>query len=336
MRKPTIVIALLLAMTVPTITSYANWTTAVPKSNYEVPYTDPSSMPGGKDNPWAGSTMAHLVVRYPGRIEGTWQKRGDEYYYILPDGSDLKNNYVDGLYLSWTGKMMKEIYVSENKFIYNTLYGGQMPISGYVDGGDGNGLLRADLTHEYVRYLNDYKAGAWNVPNQAKNTLDWMNGNMPTLLALPEKERTMRVGRIIANTLTHNRTRETVPATAFAMRVGNDYSYGQLFNQFMYRCGIHCVYLSGGQRSDGTSGAWNKVTINGADYYVDTVMYDRTRQDTYLFSPTLWAGYLSEQEVVDKQTAQSKKTYEKIREEEITNPIPKGGRPINGELGGAM
>lgn len=329
MKKLTITAVFLFSIIGLTITSYANWTTAAPKSTYEAPYTDPASMPGGKDNPWAGSSMAHLVVMYPGRIEGTWQKRGEDYYYVLPDGTDLKNDYVDGLYLSWTGKMMKEIYVSENKFIYNNLYGGQMPVSNYVDGGDGNGLLRADLTHEYTRYTNDYKAGKWNVPSQAKDTIDWMNAQVPSLIALPEKERTMRVAKIIADTLTYDSVRETVPATAFAMKVGEDYSYGQLLNQFMYRCGIHSVYLGGGQRSDGTYGSWNKVTLSGVDYYVDTVMYDKTRQETYLLSPTLWSGYLTEREVVNQQDLQSRQTYEKIRQEELANPTPKGGRPID-------
>lgn len=335
MKKLTITAIFLFSIIGLTITSYANWTTAVPKSTYEAPYTDPSSMPGGKDNPWAGSTMAHLVVMYPGRIEGTWQKRGDDYYYVLPDGSDLKNNYVDGLYLSWTGKMMKELYNKENIFLYNHLYGGHMPTSNYVEGKAGSfsdGLLDADLSHEYGRYSKDYTEGRWDEPNAARDALVWMDSNMPNLIALPERERVIAIGRLVANRMELDPVGARSVAYAWRNSKANEYSYIQLYAQFLRRAGINAICVGGGARSDGINGNWATVKVNGAMYFSDIVMYDRTKQDTYLLSTNLWTGYLTEREVGDRIVERSKEGNAQIRDEELANPTPKGGRPISSDM----
>lgn len=58
------------------------------------------------------SASNNTDTNYPGRIEGTWQQRGNDWYYELPDGSDLKNGYVDGYYMSWVGRMIPGMKLS--------------------------------------------------------------------------------------------------------------------------------------------------------------------------------------------------------------------------------
>ena len=325
MKKPTLVVALLFAMTVPTLTGYAGPfdtlnTRVNAGQNYSAPYANPAALPGGKENPWG---VEYEVQVYPGRIVGTWQKRGSDYYYVLPDGSDLKNNYVDNLYLSWTGRMIPENYVSENRFMYNSFYGGQAPWWAQMDGFKGSitsGLLYANLASNYNNYITEYKAGRWQTPAYAKEAFDWMDAQMPNIINLPEQERAIAIARLISANMNYDGS-QLAPADAFQRRSGGFDAFIGLYNAFARRAGLTAREGGNGKRFDGQDWRWNTVTINGSLYNVDTITFKATQQDRYLLSPVLWEGYISRETL---NAIDSERRAQDAVDPNLTN-IPIGG-----------
>ncbi len=334
MRKLTIVAALLFAMTIPTLTSYAGvFDSMVDQGNSKqqstIPYVNPASLPGGKDNPWSVTNVAGDVNYYPGRIIGTWQKRGEDYYYVLPDGSDLTNNYVDNLYLSWTGKMIPENSPGYNRFIYNSLYGGQAPVIAFMD---------SFPRSRYVNFLgskdnwdvakSEYISGAWKTPDYAKEAFDWMDAQMPGILALPECERAVAIARIVATNLTYINT-SIVPADGFHTRSGNYLTFASVYEVFARRAGLTVCTDEYGKAPNNEVAYWNCINLNGTIYYVDTAAFNITKQDVYLLSPTLWSGYISHESMDEA---------ERKRLDNIVVPTDKGlyNNPTSGLTEGAF
>ncbi|MSS11274.1 transglutaminase domain-containing protein [Clostridium sp. WB02_MRS01] len=308
MKHRILAVALLFTIIIPTLKSYANPFDLSNKSDNrasanKTEYTEEKDISQitlleDKDNPWIGTGAESYIKDYTGRIHGTWQKRGEDYYYVLPDGTDLKNNYVDNLYLSWTGRMIPEQSPDWNYFLYNIYYGGQSyytyGLNGYWKAGDHTYLTRFDsyytnldkVRHEYTTEPNGIYA-------YIKETLDWLDMHIPTLIDLPEKERAIAIAELVANSMVYEYGGES-SAEALHQHKGMCKDFASIYAEMARRAGLS-VKIEIGYASNGGYHAWNSIRIDGNVYWFDVTYYNYTRENKYLLSPTLWAGYNTNQ-----------------------------------------
>ncbi len=335
MKKSTIVVALLFTITVPTLTSYAGGPFYRTKENIKEIYVDPNSMPGGKDNPWVGSGGEYMFTYYPGRIVGTWQKRGEDFYYILPDGTDLKNAYVDGLYLSWTGRMIREVNTVQNWLMYNACYAGQEPMNAAIllgISGSRNPHLMSWQNSD--KALADYKSGVVSDINYAKETFDWIDSQMPNVINLPEQERAKAIARLVAGKL-QRADNYLLPAEAFHTGSGTSKTFASIYSTFAERAGL-TVSIEDGKSPYSDTAWWNTVRINGQNYYTDSTAYKLTGAEIYTLSPTLWSSYTSRDALVNAEIESANKAQEEINKYRQEHPELQGGSPTSGLTGGAV
>lgn len=304
MKNKILVVAFLLTIMMPTLKSYANpfnilnengKNTSNNKSAHsDAKLIDPATLPGGKDNPWIGTGTESCIKDYPGRIQGTWQKRGEDYYYVLPDGTDLKNNYVDNLYLSWTGRMIPEASPDWNYFLYNIYYGGESSytygLNGYWKEGDHTYLTRFDSYYTYLdKVRHEYSTEPDGTYAHIKETLDWIDAQVPSLLNIPERERTIAIAKLVSGTMVSEYGGES-PADAFHQHKGVCKDFASIYAEMARRAGLS-VKLEIGYASNGGYHSWNSIEIDGSVYWFDVTYYNYTKQNKYLLSPTLWTGY---------------------------------------------
>lgn len=270
----------------------------------------------------ANSKTKLVGVAYPyeGRIEGTWEQKEDGWYYRLPDGSYLKDNYVDGCYLSWTGRWVESMSKNFNKHVYNTLYSGHD--SNYYDDvdltkvreifGAGYGQVRS------VRYntsvMDDIAAGKSgneiNPEFRWTNHLDWLATanqwlNETATRHINEDEYTRAVSLLyeLSNRVSYTRFKEDGTSYTGSQYDGHN-PYDTIYSGDGICQGIAEAYallcnkaglescIGAGTADNGQPHAWCLVRANGKIYWVDPTFYDSTKSSKYVMSPTLFEGYI--------------------------------------------
>lgn len=256
---------------------------------------------------------------YEGRIEGTWEQKEDGWYYRLPDGSYLKDNYVDGCYLSWTGRWVESMSKAFNKYVYNTLYAGHD--SNYYDEfdltkvveifGGAHGQVRSVLYDTSI--MDDVGAGKSgreiNPEFRWTDHLDllaasnqWLNETATRHINEDEYTRAVSLLYELSNRVSYTRFDE-----AGASIVGSQYDthnpydtiycgegicqgIAEAYTLLCNKAGLESCIQAGDARGGGH--AWCMVRANGKIYWVDPTFYDSTKSNEYVMSPTLFEGYI--------------------------------------------
>lgn len=257
----------------------------------------------GQYNNTESTKTANDTVSYPGRIEGTWQQRGADWYYVLPDGSDLKNGYVDGYYMSWTGRMIPEMSRRRNVLTYNTVYGGKDP-NWYSEIGDGSLMWSmATTVNGLPMYTNKATASAAVYLNEAYS---WLDSIAKEAVALPEPERVVylanaldkRVNYCVYDTDGCYTNAKVVDGhdgvSTIVSGEGVCEGFASAYEALCQRSGLSCAVVLG-RASNGGDHSWNKVTLSdGSVRYVDVTFLSATHNSMYASSPTQWEGYIAE------------------------------------------
>lgn len=358
MKKTTIAFALVLSLIIPTTTygfSDTWWYQEVEKAAAESlerdkaarAAFDPQTTPGGLESPWIEAGYAHKVQNYSGRIEGTWQKREDGYYYVQTDGTDLKNGYIDGFYCAWTGKMMPEFNNIDNWLVHNSLYGGQVSPyaiipNGFFLGQRANVNLSGTGLRTCEADLAAYKRGERTEYDYVKEALDWMDSEMPRLLQLSENDRAKEIAKLVATRVATRRL-GSYEGEAFHTGGGLPATVTRIFQIFAARAGLTVADVENGRSKYKTSTSntyWCIVIIDGVDYLVDIPAFQLTGDTVYLQSTTLWDGYLTYEEAKAVEEEEDRIRRAELEAYLKEHPTPEGGIPVNGldesQKGGAF
>ncbi|CUX69967.1 hypothetical protein BN3590_03804 [Clostridium sp. C105KSO15] len=324
MKKSIIVLMLVLTLAVPTMTSYANGV-------------------GGVDSPWGD--IANWLNDYPGRIEGIWQNRdAGSFYYVLPDGSDLKNNYIDGVYISWTGEASRPLHSNTsttlNYVMQSAFYGGKMPYNQFLDANFSNPdklpLMPSDFS---LSALAEYHAGNYPELDYLKEAYDWMDAQMPVLMQLSETERAKKMALLLAEKLTYTVTSDC-GAVCFHTGQAGENGFSSLYNEFLIRAGLGNYASIWGNKPyhPRPNDRWNVFYADGKVYFVDITSYKETGDEKFLFNDDehQWQGCVTEEEVEARRAADIRHGEEVKAELKRIHPGPIGGTPIDGETGGAI
>ena len=340
MRKRSLIAALIFTIFVPTITSYANWTTLNQNNPGQKTSTGSEKKPSGfgdVNSPWY--YWSPWFNNYQGRTEGIWQKRdGYRYYYVLPNGTDLKNGYIDGLYVPWTGETreMRSGYLVDYA-MQNTFYGGQMPhneVMEYVyEGSQGRNLMPDDFS---LSTLEKYCSGNSPELGYLKNAYDWMDAQLPSLMQLSEKERAKQMAVLLAEKLTYTNTNDC-GALCFHTGQAGEIGFAVLYDEFARRAGFIMKNIEGSKsyhpRPDDR---WNCIVADGEFYYVDITLYKETGDEKFLFNDAehQWQGCVTEEELDARRAADMRYAEEWKAEYYRTHPEPVDGIPISGVTNG--
>lgn len=251
---------------------------------------------------------------YPGRVSGTWEERSDGWYYVKPDGTDLMNGFVDGYYLSWTGRMIENCSREANMMIYNTVYGGQDPHTYSVDSWVSGASDYQDIWRMRSKDSNGIWKYSGNVGNEEKVsakeccdvTFSWIDSVAQEAIKLPETERVKYLANKVADKVEYQWPSEedddTIPlkntdpfsaASTCYYGTGVCQGYATLFKHLCQHSGLECVMVVGTT----TAGhAWNKVAADGTSYFVDVTFYDTGDCDPkYMMSAELWPDHVLEE-----------------------------------------
>ncbi|ADL06553.1 hypothetical protein [Lacrimispora saccharolytica] len=331
MKKSIMVLLLALTLTVPTITSYAGgWNPFVNSAfEHKKHKVDTNTLPGGKDNPWAEDDF-YQFHKYPGRIEGTWQKRQDDYYYVLPDGTDLKNAYVDYRYLSWSGKMSNALEPRAVLALYNYT-GGQMP---FIDrlGYDGRTYRGGEFACDYITdmYIGKVKS---NYPkgDAILSIFAWMDSEMPRLMQLPERDRAIEIAKMVSSKINceENGTDSYLNTFWFGFENRNIHI---LLRLFLDRAGlVHNSYELLDLSANNNTFIIETV-IDGVKYYTDIKEFQLTGDPKYLLSDSLWPEYVAKQEAYEEarriEMEKSRRYNAMLDDFHKAHPEYDGGIPI--------
>lgn len=257
----------------------------------------------GKYNDTGTSKTANDTVSYPGRIEGTWQQRGNDWYYVLPDGTDLKNGYVDGYYMSWTGRWIPEMSRRRNVLVYNTVYGGQDP-NWYMSAGTGSSMWESGATIGGLPKYTDN--GIFSAVDYTTVAYKWMDAVAQEAVRLPETDRVSYLANALdaqVNYCVYDNEGGTINEKVVD---GNDgvstivsgegvcEGFASAYEALCQRAGLSCAVVFG-KASNGVDHAWNKVTLSdGSVCYVDVTFLSATHNAKYANSSVQWAGYVTE------------------------------------------
>nr|WP_286173603.1 transglutaminase-like domain-containing protein [Clostridium sp. WB02_MRS01] len=117
--------------------------------------------------------------------------------------------------------------------------------------------------------------------------------HIPTLIDLPEKERAIAIAELVANSMVYEYGGES-SAEALHQHKGMCKDFASIYAEMARRAGLS-VKIEIGYASNGGYHAWNSIRIDGNVYWFDVTYYNYTRENKYLLSPTLWAGYNTNQ-----------------------------------------
>lgn len=322
MRKLIVIAALAFAVTVPAITSYASWDwTKGAQDRTTRPYTPATYGAGGKDSPW--DTLTSMFKDYPGRPEGIWKKTEDYfYYYVLPDGSNLKNAYVDGMYIPWTGLAVPlgSANTNINYVMQNAFYGGQMPYNECLDASYANfGTFKNLMPDGFsTGALEKYHSGSYPELNYLKEAYDWMDAQMPSLMQLSEIERAKQMAVLLAEKLDYTVT-DDCGAVCFHTGQAGENGFSSLYDAFAIRAGIRYHAMYGNKPySPRPNDRWNSISTDGGNnydvaYYVDITLYKETGDAKFLFADQdhQWRGCATVEELMAQAVAEMQHSDEK-------------------------
>lgn len=257
----------------------------------------------GKYNDTGTSKTVNDIVSYPGRIEGTWQQRGNDWFYVLPDGTDLRNGYVDGYYMSWTGRWIPEMSRRRNVLVYNTVYGGQDP-NWYMPGNGGSAMWETFTTVNGLPKYTDN--GTFSAVEYTTEAYKWLDSVAQEAVKLPENERVSYLANALDARVDYCVYDEEGGTINNKVISGHDgvsaivsgecvcEGFASAYEALCQRAGLSCTIMSG-RASNGGAHAWNKVSLSdGSVCYVDVTFLSATHNATYANSSALWAGYVVE------------------------------------------
>lgn len=238
---------------------------------------------------------------------GTWEYRDNKWYctdtgwvlcnsgwfYVGKDNVMLTNTYVDGYYLSYTGRMINES-VSErsvNRFIQamqvEDIPKFEVDVSGkdFVKAAGGKNIFGPFTTR-----TEDGTTYGW----YADNLYEKMRADADYLRTALEPIVINLIGKTEQDiiSLAHDATcglleygSETNAASSIKIGKGACGTYAIVFKYLLNACGIDCDYVAG--YANGVPHAWNRVYTSGGAYLVDVCWDDSSRSRDWYMKVTL-------------------------------------------------
>lgn len=226
-----------------------------------------------------------------------WEMRGDDWYYVKEDGSDLRNGYVDGYYLSWTGRMIPGEDAADrdqNRIIAEVIYG-EPPLTHYSGTEPGHNLEKRKGTYGACRIgdiitLPEEVMGE-KVREYTVEAYALLNAFAQHAAMQPELERISLIHEKMCYLLDYDGIHGDM-ASALHFEGAKCDGYANVFAQFCNMSGLDCDVINGTYL--GLPYTWNRVKVDERWYYID-IMYDDVEKnfDRYLCTD-LWEGYVAE------------------------------------------
>ncbi len=225
------------------------------------------------------STSQHRDNNWYGTDTG-WVLHGDDWYYVGANNVMLTNTYIDGYYLSYTGRMINESASerSVNKFIqalqaYDTpKFEIEVDGRSFVDAAGGKNIYGplTTLTENGLTY-------GWydvNLYDKMRADLQYMCAVLePTVVQMLNKSEQDIISQAhdtVCALLEYGS--ETNASDSLRSGQGACGSYAVIFKYLLNACGIDCDYVTG-YTSEGLH-AWNRVHTSDGTFLVDVCWDD--------------------------------------------------------------
>lgn len=222
-----------------------------------------------------------------------WVLYGNDWYYVGTDNVVLTNTYVNGYYLSYTGRMINESASerSVNKFIqaiqaYDTpKFEIEVDVRSFVDAAGGKNIYGPliTLTENGLTY-GWYDA---NLYDKMRADLQYMRAVLePTVVQMLNKSKQDIISQAhdtVCALLEYGS--ETNASDSLRSGQGACGTYAAIFKYLLNACGIDCDYVRG--YTSGGLHAWNRVHTSEGSFLVDVCWDDTSRSRDWYMRETL-------------------------------------------------
>lgn len=222
-----------------------------------------------------------------------WVQSGGDWYYVSSDNIMVTNQYVDGYYISYTGRMINEspsdrevnklLYLVKNNQTPTWVFDSSVDdyIASAISHGVTGGLTLTE--HEGVTHAS-YDA---DKVQQLKKDREYIEQTLEPyvhqLITKPAGERVLEAHNIVCNLLDYSQ--ETNVASGLRSGYGACHVYVVLYKYLLNAAGVDCDYVRG--VAAGQDHAWNAVHIGGKEYLVDCCWDDGLGDYTYFMQETM-------------------------------------------------
>ena len=249
------------------------------------------------------SLLICFVLQHQETLASIWEYRNDNWYctdtgwvlcdsgwyYVDSNNKMLTNTYIDGYYLSYTGRMINESNAERavNRFIQavqvEKIPKFEVEVTGksFVQAAGGKNIFGpfSTLTEDGITY-------GWYADNRydiIRADVNYMRivfeSRILQMIGKTEQEIISEAHDVICAMLEYGL--ETNAASALKSGKGACGSYAIAFKYLLNACGIDCDYVTG-HTSEGPH-AWNRVYTSEGTYLIDVCWDDMSRsRDWYM------------------------------------------------------
>lgn len=222
-----------------------------------------------------------------------WVQSGNDWYYVSADNTMLINQYVDGYYLSYTGRMINESSSDRevNKLL-SLVRNNQTPT--WVFDSDAQAYMASAMSHGVTGGLTltehdgvvyaSYSSGNARQLRADKEYIErTLEPYIYQLITKPVSERILEAHNIVCKLLDYSQ--ETNVADGLRKGQGACHVYVVLYKYLLNAAGVDCDYVRG--IALGQDHAWNTVRMDNKEYIVDCCWDDGLGNYTYFMQETM-------------------------------------------------